>query len=91
MATFKLEIITPEKKVYTGNVSSVKLPGIDGSFSVLSLHAPLISTLDKGTVEVTEENGTKKQFSTQGGVVEVLNNEVTVLVEKVFNNSNTEA
>ena len=89
MAVFNLEIITPEKRVFTGNVSAVKLPGTDGSFAVLSLHAPLISSLDKGIVEITQENGTKKQFKTQGGVVEVLNNKVIVLVERVIEEANS--
>ena len=45
-----LEIITPDKSVYTGEVSLVQLPGIDGSFEVLDNHAPLISVLKKGKI-----------------------------------------
>lgn len=91
MASFKLEIITPEKKAFSGNVESVKLPGVNGSFAVLSLHAPLISSLEKGVVEVIEENGNKLRFTTEAGVVEVLNNNVIVLVEKVLNDPKAEA
>ncbi|MBL7884493.1 MAG: F0F1 ATP synthase subunit epsilon, partial [Bacteroidia bacterium] len=49
----KLEIITPDKKVYSGDVTSVKLPGAEGSFGIMNNHAPIIATLKKGTVKVT--------------------------------------
>ncbi|MBL7890841.1 MAG: ATP synthase F1 subunit epsilon [Bacteroidia bacterium] len=77
----KLEIITPDKKVYSGDVSAVKLPGADGSFGIMNNHAPIIATLKKGTVKVTETSNKVETFEIKGGVVEVLNNKIIVLAE----------
>lgn len=77
----QIEIITPDKKLYSGDVNAVKLPGAEGSFGILKNHAPIIATLQKGTVKITD---TKKHVSTveiNGGVVEVLNNKIIVLAE----------
>jgi F-type H+-transporting ATPase subunit epsilon len=78
----KIEILTPEKKLFSGDAYGVQMPGLTGSFEVLEKHAPLISALKAGIVKVV---GNKQQdlakFSIQGGFVEVLNNQVTVLVE----------
>ena len=77
-----LEILTPERKLYSGEVFGVQMPGISGSFEVLDKHAPLVSALKAGRVKVLKD---KQQhaifFDIQGGFVEVLNNKVTVLVE----------
>lgn len=76
-----LEILTPEKKLYSGTVYGVQLPGITGLFEVLKKHAPLVSALSKGNVKVLKDKNSTVNFSIQGGFVEVLNNKVTVLVE----------
>jgi len=76
-----LEIITPEKKLFTGAIKIVKLPGTMGSFEIMESHASIISTLGKGTVRVKEFNGTVSNFEIEGGLVEVSDNEVKVLVE----------
>jgi F-type H+-transporting ATPase subunit epsilon len=76
-----LEILTPEKKLYSGDVYGVQLPGIDGLFEVLDRHAPLVSALGSGTVKVLQDKTHAERFSIQGGFVEVLNNKATVLVE----------
>jgi F-type H+-transporting ATPase subunit epsilon len=76
-----LEIITPEKKVYSGDVEAVKLPGAEGSLGILKNHAPLIATLKQGTVKVTEASKKVENFDINGGVVEVLNNKITILAE----------
>ena len=76
-----LEILTPEKRLYSGDVYGVQLPGIDGLFEVLDKHAPLVSALTKGTVKVLQDKTRTERFSIQGGFVEVLNNKATVLVE----------
>ncbi|MEW6469277.1 MAG: ATP synthase F1 subunit epsilon [Bacteroidota bacterium] len=76
-----LEIITPDKKLFSGEVKAVKLPGADGSFGVLNNHAPIIATLKKGTVKVTEANAQVHNFEIKGGVVEVLKNKMVVLAE----------
>ena len=76
-----LEIITPDKKVYSGEVDSVKLPGADGSFGILNNHAPIIASLKKGTIKVTDAKKHVENFEINGGVVEVQNNKVIVLAE----------
>ncbi len=76
-----LEIVTPDKKLFSGEVKSVKLPGTDGSFGVLNNHAPIIASLKKGTVKVTEQNQAVQNFEIKGGVVEVQNNKMIVLAE----------
>ncbi len=77
----KLEIITPDKKLFEGSVKSAVFPGSEGSFGVLNNHAPMIATLKEGKVEIVEENNNKIEFAIKGGVVEVLKNNVIVLAE----------
>ena len=77
----KLEIITPDKKVFEGQVKSAVFPGSEGSFGLLNNHAAMIATLKSGTIELVEENNTTHSFAVKGGVVEVLKNTVTVLAE----------
>jgi F-type H+-transporting ATPase subunit epsilon len=76
----ELHIITPEGTAFTGEADAVQLPGIDGLFQVLNNHAPLISALKEGTVKVEKEN-TKQFFKVKSGIVEVLNNKISVLTE----------
>ena len=79
----ELEILTPEKKLFSGKVYGVQLPGIDGSFEVLEKHAPLVSALGKGVVKVLNDKSGNNTTSylVNGGFIEVLNNRVIVLVE----------
>ena len=76
-----LEILTPEKKIYTGEVYGVTLPGITGLFEILDKHAPLVSALKKGNLKILKTKTEVELFSIQSGFVEVLNNKATVLVE----------
>ncbi len=77
-----LEILTPEKKLYSGDVYGVQMPGISGSFEVLEKHAPLVSALKAGNLKILKDKqNNTTQFEIQGGFVEVLRNKVTVLVE----------
>jgi F-type H+-transporting ATPase subunit epsilon len=76
-----LEILTPEKKIFSGEVYGVQLPGIDGSFEVLDRHAPLVSALKAGKLKVLKDKTTSDFYSIQSGFVEVINNKTTVLVE----------
>jgi F-type H+-transporting ATPase subunit epsilon len=78
-----LEIITPDKKVFNGEVSAVNFPGSDGPFEVEKDHAPLISTLDKGNI-VIRNSGGDKNILIDGGLVEVLHNKIIVLAEAVL-------
>ena len=75
-----LEIITPDKKVFSGEVTSVTVPGTKGSFQILNNHAPIISTLETGKVKVKGAQGVQS-FEIKGGVVEALKNKVIVLAE----------
>jgi F-type H+-transporting ATPase subunit epsilon len=77
-----LEIITPDKKVFSGEVTSVQVPGADGQFQILNNHAPIISTLINGKVNIKSASG-NQSFNVKGGVVEVLKNKVVVLAESV--------
>ena len=75
-----LEIITPEKKIFEGEVRIATFPGSDGSFQVLNHHAPLISLLKQGSVVYKTKEATN-QVTITGGVVEVLKNNVIVLAD----------
>ena len=76
-----LEILTPEKKIFSGEVYGIQLPGIAGSFEVLDRHAPLVAALGKGNIKVLKTKTDVVNYSIQSGFVEVLNNKTTVLVE----------
>ena len=77
-----LEIITPDKKLFEGEVTVATFPGSDGSFQVLNNHAPLISLLGAGVVEY-KTNEQRQKVTITGGVVEVLKNKVIVLADGV--------
>lgn len=76
-----VEIITPETTLYEGEASYVFLPGSDGSLGVMNNHAPLISSLKKGTVKVKDNAGKEHKFDVKGGTVEVFNNKIIILAE----------
>ena len=76
-----LEIITPEKKVFEGEIELIKLPGSKGAFEMMNNHAPIISTLEKGSIKVKDLNGKEFFFEVDGGVVENKSNKIIVLVE----------
>jgi F-type H+-transporting ATPase subunit epsilon len=77
----KLEILTPEKKVFSGDVYGVQLPGISGLFEVLDKHAPIVSALKAGSLKILNDKSSTSSYTIQSGFVEVLNNKTTVLVE----------
>jgi F-type H+-transporting ATPase subunit epsilon len=76
-----LEIVSPEKKLYKGSVRLVQVPGKKGSFEVLENHAPIISTLEAGSVKIETNNNDVQYFEITGGVIEVKKNNIIVLVE----------
>jgi F-type H+-transporting ATPase subunit epsilon len=80
----RVEIVTPDVKVFEGDARHVQLPGVNGLFGVLKDHAPVISTLVKGKVKVEAIDGDVHSFEISGGVVEVNSNKVIVLAEKVL-------
>ena len=83
MKNLILELITPEGKIFAGEAESVQIPGTDGSFQILLNHAPLISGVGSGTVNIKLADKSTKLFNVQGGVAEVLNNHVIILAEKI--------
>ena len=76
-----LEIITPEKELFNGEITSVKLPGTNGGFEILNNHAPIISTLCKGKIKVTTIDKSTENFEINGGVIEMKNNKIIVLAD----------
>lgn len=81
MKEIKVEIVTPAKIAFTGNVKSITIPGTKGNFQVLFNHAPLMSSFEVGFIKIEDESGESTNYATSGGTVEVLNNKVVVLAE----------
>ena len=79
-----LEILTPEEMVFEGTVELVKVPGTKGSFEILNMHAPIISTLEKGEVKVKKTKTQEEIFAISGGVVEVRDNKIIILAESII-------
>jgi F-type H+-transporting ATPase subunit epsilon len=79
----KIEIITPDKKVFEGDIKSIRVPGKKGSFQVLKDHAPIISTLENGTVIMVDQDDNEKRYQIDGGVIEVKMNKIILLAESV--------
>ncbi len=77
-----LEILTPGNKIFSDEVHGVQLPGIHGQFEVLNRHAPLVSALGKGILNIFVDKNCTENYSISGGFVEVLQNKVIVLVEQ---------
>lgn len=78
-----LEIITPEKTVFSGEIQLVQVPGTKGSFEILNNHAPIISSLQAGRIRYITSNGQEKTVEINGGVIEAKNNHITILGEFV--------
>ena len=88
-----IEIVSPEKTIFTGDVNSVHLPGTEGFFQILNNHAPIVSTLKKGTIQLsgkfeddisenlTLEGINKASLPIESGVVEMKNNKLIILVD----------
>ena len=75
-----LEILSPQKQLFTGNIQQVDVPGKNGKFQVLPHHAPIISTLTKGIIKILKKNGTEVEIEVMGGIIEVKENKVIILV-----------
>jgi len=78
----QLDILTPDNKVFTGEVTSSTFPGANGEFQVLNNHAPLISALSSGTLKYISE-GKEEKVTITGGLVEVLHNKIIVLADGI--------
>ena len=88
-----IEIVSPEKTIFTGDVNSVHLPGTEGFFQILNNHAPIVSTLKKGTIQLSGkfeddisenlilEGVNKASLAIESGVAEMKNNKLIILVD----------
>jgi F-type H+-transporting ATPase subunit epsilon len=77
----ELVVLTPEKEVFKGEITSVKVPGKKGQFEVLTGHAPIVSSLGDGIVRIILKSGETKSINIKKGFIEVLKNEVSLLVQ----------
>jgi F-type H+-transporting ATPase subunit epsilon len=76
---FELEIVSPQRKEFTGNVQSVSCPGEQGRFQILHNHAPFLSTLTVGLVRVVDGEGTTINYAVSGGIAQVFHNKMRLL------------
>lgn len=76
-----IAVLSPTSQIFEGEITSVKVPGVSGQFEVLSGHAPIVSALAEGEVRIAKSEGGELKFTIQNGFIEVLNNEVSLLVE----------
>ena len=81
MDTFKLEILTPNGAIFTGDVVSVTLPGEEGEFGVLAHHASLTTLLQAGVIDLETDHKTVESVAVNWGVVQVDESKVIVLVD----------
>jgi len=77
----RIEIVSPEKQLYVGEVSMAQFPGTEGSFQVLNNHAPMIATIAPGIIRVRTEAGAEETIDVNGGIVEIQKNRILVLAE----------
>ena len=77
----KLEILTPEKKLFDGEVKSVQVPGKSGRFEMLNNHMPIVSSLNKGFIKITDSNNKTQEIKINSGVIELKNNSIIILAE----------
>jgi F-type H+-transporting ATPase subunit epsilon len=79
----KLDIITPERKIYQGDVYGIIVPGVSGYFELLDNHAPIVAALGSGTIKILKDKtGTnREEYKVSGGFVEMSNNNTMVLLE----------
>jgi len=79
-----LDILTPDKEIFSGEIKLIKIPGTNGSFEILENHAPIVSTIDKGELKLITKDGNEIFYNVSGGIVECSNNKVSVLLESVL-------
>jgi len=77
----EIEIITPSSQLYCGQATQVNVPGSSSSFEILENHAPIIATLQHGTIVLLDTTGKKHTFEIPGGVVEQSQNKILILVD----------
>ena len=83
MSELNLEIVTPSKPAFSGEIKAITVPGTKGRFQVLKNHAPIISTFEIGMVKVDLPDGKSDYYATAGGTIEVLDNKILVLADSI--------
>lgn len=83
MKELNLEIITPSKCAFSGEIRSLTVPGTKGSFQILFNHAPILSSIEIGKIKIVDKGKKEIEFATSGGTVEVLKNKILLLAESV--------
>jgi len=78
-----IEIVSPDEKIFSGEIHLVQLPGVVGSFEIMDSHTPIISALKAGKMKIISKEGEVTYFDIDGGVVEVSHNIVTVLTNQL--------
>jgi len=79
----KLDILTPERKIYEGDVYGILVPGVQGYFELLDNHAPIVAALGNGNMKVLKDkNNNVEEYRINGGFIEMSNNKTVVLVER---------
>ncbi|NJK83718.1 MAG: ATP synthase F1 subunit epsilon [Saprospiraceae bacterium] len=76
-----LTILTPDQSIFSGEINAVKVPGFSGEFQILNNHAPLVAALRSGKVAIKKVDGQMMNFTIQKGFIEVLNNQISLLVQ----------
>lgn len=79
----ELIALTPEKELFKGPINSVKVPGINGQFEILNGHAPIVASLAEGEVRILDDNNERITFNIMSGFIEVINNEVSLLIQSM--------
>lgn len=83
----KIDIIAPNQILFSGEADLVNVPGVLSPFQVLYNHAPIVSGLEKGVIRISDKKEGTKRFVSSAGFIEVLNNKVSILVEKALDES----
>lgn len=77
----RIEILSPGKSLFDGEVDFVSLPGSEGGLGILNHHSPLITSLKNGSIKLKLPSGKEESFDVNGGIVEVLKNKVIILTD----------
>jgi len=80
----KLDIVNPEKNIFSGEVESVTVPGIKGEFQVLYNHAALVSGIATGRIKIITDKKEELIFAASGGIIEVRDNKISILIDEIY-------
>lgn len=83
MSELKIDIVTPSKTIFKGEIKSITVPGTKGGFQVLKNHAPIVSTFEIGLIKVELPDSKINYYATAGGTIEVIDNEIIVLADSI--------